>query len=292
MMTLEEQILTRKLACPVTRQALHFGADGKSLVTSDGKSKYPLRNGRVPILLQNPETVQAYAQSSERMNKEYDARALRSFQNRLRAGLISDYRSRKSRDAFSRVFDHQPAEALCLSVGGGPRRPHPILVNLIIAPFPNVDIVADAHFLPYCNDTTQAIFCEAVLEHLADPGSAVREMNRILVPGGLVHAVTPFLQPYHGYPHHYQNFTLQGHSRLFEVNGFRVVEAGTCVGPVYTMASLMSTFLHEYVPGGRWLAKIWTFCSLAIRPVDLLIHLKKNSHILASTTYLVAEKSR
>jgi hypothetical protein len=54
----------------------------------------------------------------------------------------------------------------------------------------------------------------------------------------------------------------------------------------------MSTFLYEYVPGGRWLAKIWSVFALFLRPIDRFIHLKDNAHIMASTTYLVAEKKR
>jgi ubiquinone/menaquinone biosynthesis C-methylase UbiE len=57
-------------------------------------------------------------------------------------------------------------------------------VNVNIGPFPKVDVVADAHLLPYADGSVDAIFCEAVLEHLAEPGQSVREMHRVLRRGG------------------------------------------------------------------------------------------------------------
>ena len=64
-------------------------------------------------------------------------------------------------------------------------REHPSLVNVNIGPFPNVDVVADAHHLPYADASVDAIFCEAVLEHLAQPHEAVKEMFRVLPARGL-----------------------------------------------------------------------------------------------------------
>jgi hypothetical protein len=42
------------------------------------------------------------------------------------------------------------------------------------------------------------------------------EIARVLKPGGKLLCQMPFLQPLHGYPHHYFNATHQGLRRLFE----------------------------------------------------------------------------
>jgi hypothetical protein len=39
---------------------------------------------------------------------------------------------------------------------------------------------------------------------------------RVLKPGGKLICAVPFLQPLHGYPHHYYNMTHQGLRALFE----------------------------------------------------------------------------
>jgi hypothetical protein len=42
------------------------------------------------------------------------------------------------------------------------------------------------------------------------------ELLRVLKPGGEIICCVPFLQPLHGYPHHYYNMSGQGLKNLFE----------------------------------------------------------------------------
>jgi predicted SAM-dependent methyltransferase/uncharacterized protein YbaR (Trm112 family) len=279
------------LICPVTRQPLTLSKDGVSLVTADGSRRYPLVRGRVPVILRDPEASAKYAASSDRMSSEYTEEALARQQTpwrRIKARLIYDYRSAQSRAAFERVFADPAGRHL--AIGGGPSRAHPTHVNLNIAAFPNVDIVADAHELPYEDGTVDAIYVEAVLEHLQRPGDAVKEMYRVLRPGGRVWASTPFMQAYHGYPDHYQNFTVTGHQLLFQHAGFQIEEAGAHVGPMFTMVSLTATFLRTYFPGGRALSFLWGAAGALLRPFDALLHKHADAYVLASTTYLVARR--
>jgi SAM-dependent methyltransferase len=55
-----------------------------------------------------------------------------------------------------------------------------------------------------------------VLEHVRDPFRGAAEIVRVLKPGGKLMCAVPFLQPLHGYPHHYYNMTHQGLRALFE----------------------------------------------------------------------------
>lgn len=48
--------------------------------------------------------------------------------------------------------------------------------------------------LPFAAETFDVIWCSEVLEHLFDPGFAVREMHRVLAPGGRLLVTVP----YHG----------------------------------------------------------------------------------------------
>jgi SAM-dependent methyltransferase len=292
-MQVARQVELRKLVCPKSRQPLRIDSTSALLLTADGAFQYPLLRNRVPILLEDLQQAQSYVQSSTRMVKEYgleyQARQ-KSLPVKIKTCLMQDYRSSDSRRAFASLFDRGSTEPLYLSIGGGPGRPHPQLVNLNIGPFPNVDVVADALRLPYADQSVDAVYCEAVLEHLIDPCQAVREMQRVLVRGGRVFAATPFLQAYHGYPHHYQNFTISGHQQLFSAGHFRILESGVCVGPAYTLVSLTHTFLQEYLPFGKLLSKAWGLAGALLRPLDKYFNLRENAHVMASTTYLLAEK--
>ncbi len=204
-----------------------------------------------------------------------------------------DHRSSQAEQAFDETVAQRSADALCLSVGGGPIRRHPNLVNVNIGLFANVDVVGDAYSLPYASGGVDAIYCEAVLEHLEYPNEAVAEMYRVLRPEGQLFAVTPFLQRFHGYPNHYQNFTVVGHQRLFARAGFTIRSAGVCVGPTYALLDLISASAR-YVPT-RFLSqaiyRALRLLSIPIRPLDRWLNKHPDAHVLSSSTYVHAVKS-
>jgi hypothetical protein len=291
-----------KLACPATGSALH--TTGESLLaTRDGAHTYQVLPNGVPLLLTDPERIKEYLAASE-MPREYheiarsserpEAAGAKGLVRKVKAWLHQDYRTDKSLAAAERLFQGLPAGSLCVSVGGGPNRDHPRLVNLNIGPFANVDLVADAHRLPFADGSVDAVYSSAVLEHLYAPTKAAAEMFRILKPGAKVFARTPFLQQYHGYPHHYQNFTLTGHRRLFEDAGFAVDEEGVDVGPTYAFIHITNYYLQEFAPfplRSRPFRFFWSlFANACLKRMDRKMNLRENAHILASTTFLLGHK--
>lgn len=290
--SLEDQIAGRKLVCPQTRKPLLVEAD--RLVTDDGARSYPLSNG-VPVLLSAERSAAYLSQQNAAMAAEYGQSRPGSVRSAYRAleRTVGDMRTPESQQAFNAIFRDLPEDALCLSIGGGPSRVHPALVNLNIGPFGNVDVVADAYELPYADGCVDAVHCEAVLEHLEFPETAVGEMYRVLRPGGQAFAATPFLQPFHGYPDHYQNFTMTGHRRLFERAGFEVLAAGTCVGPSFALRDLAANYLRAVLPGGtagRLGSRIFALLTLPFLGLDRWANRRPLSSHLASTTYLRVRK--
>ena len=285
-----EQIDSGKLVCPQTHQRLRVAGAGR-LVTVDGTHAYRL-NGTVPILLVDDERqLEHQMDHGGSMHAEYSARGrTTSLQRVVRwlGAVGGDHRTRASAAAFQAVVGNQPADALCISVGGGPNRVHPNLVNVNLAQVENVDVVADAYALPYATGSVDAIHCEAVLEHLETPAQAVAEMHRVLRPGGELFAATPFLQAFHAYPSHFQNFTVIGHNRLFERAGFEVRSSGTCVGPTFALTDLASHYLRSYVPTRLASRGMWALTRVLFLPFRLLdrwIETSPDSHLMASTVY-------
>ena len=78
------------------------------------------------------------------------------------------------------------------------------------------DIAGDLQDMPLADESLDAIICTEVLEHVTDPMLAVREMWRVLKPGGILLASAPFLWPWHGTAdyHDYWRFTHEGWARL------------------------------------------------------------------------------
>lgn len=59
------------------------------------------------------------------------------------------------------------------------------------------DLLCDAHFLPFRDAAFDCVYSAAVLEHLACPWLAVREMFRVTRPGGACLGTVAFLEPLH-----------------------------------------------------------------------------------------------
>lgn len=276
------------IVCPVTKKKLKVV--GKILLSED--EKYLVKDS-VPILIARKSNIKAYSKSSNRMNMEYKKTmqlAKNSWFNQLRS---YDYRTKSSKEAEHALFQNTDNKSICLSIGGGPQRQHRQLLNLNISNFPNVDIVGDAHILPFKSNTVDCIYSNAVFEHLHSPQIACKEMWRVLKKGGRAYITTPFLQSYHGYPNHYQNFTLTGHNLLFEKQGFKIISSGTSVGPTTAVRFMIAKYLLHFFPKplNLILRGLWEPISLILGSLDLIFRDHPKSHFLASTNFALIEKN-
>ena len=89
------------------------------------------------------------------------------------------------------------------------------VINVEIVDYASTDILAVGEKLPFADGSFDAALSLAVLEHVRDPFQCARELARVVKPGGEILVDVPFLQPVHGFPHHYYNMTAQGLARLF-----------------------------------------------------------------------------
>lgn len=121
---------------------------------------------------------------------------------RLRRLAAADHRHPRYQAHFAALPGSLGPAGLCLAVGGGPTRAHRRLTNLSIAPLANIEVVGDAHALPFAAGRLGGIHREAVLEHPEDPDGGSRPGRGGDVPrpppGGLVLAATSFPQAFHG----------------------------------------------------------------------------------------------
>lgn len=80
---------------------------------------------------------------------------------------------------------------------------------------PRIDLVGDAHGLPFADACFDAVVCTEVFEHLWDPPAAAREMIRVLKPNGRLVLTTRFCFPLHDRPGDFWRFTPYTLCRLF-----------------------------------------------------------------------------
>ncbi len=90
----------------------------------------------------------------------------------------------------------------------------------IYAPEQGPDYVGLADDLPIENASFDAVLCTQVLEHVPEPAAVLRELYRVLRPGGWLWLTTPLTWYLHELPHDYYRYTPAGLAYLATAAGF------------------------------------------------------------------------
>jgi SAM-dependent methyltransferase len=151
-------------------------------------------------------------------------------------------------DPMAEILRQKP-DARVLVIGAGEREHAGDVTYTDVAFAKNVACICDAHDLPFEDGAFDAVFAEAVLEHVCDPQRVVAEIIRVLSPEGFVYAVTPFLQPVHMGAYDFTRFTYLGHRRLFRQ--FDDLGSGMVGGPGYSAIHLTRDLILSLSDKGR-----------------------------------------
>jgi ubiquinone/menaquinone biosynthesis C-methylase UbiE len=112
------------------------------------------------------------------------------------------------------------------------------------------DLLCDSHFLPFRDQSFDVVYSVAVTEHLACPPLAVREMFRVLKPGGYYLGNVSFLEPWHD-------------NSFFHMTPLGVAELLIGAG-----------FEPRHIWPGRGYSGYYALCAMGFRsPLRLLKHL-------------------
>lgn len=110
---------------------------------------------------------------------------------------------RDSRQFMSVLQDALPRPADVLDLGCGPRDQAVPIAHLghryvgVDWSSDQADFLVDAHSLPFTDELFDCIFSYAVLEHLYNPFVAIREIDRVLKPGGIYMGTVSQGEPFH-----------------------------------------------------------------------------------------------
>lgn len=158
------------------------------------------------------------------------------------------------------------------TIGSGAERlyddPATDVIGFDVYASPNVQLVADAHSLPFIDAAFDAVWVQAVLEHVLQPDVVVAEIHRVLTPRGLVFAGTPFMQQVHEGAYDFTRFTEFGHRWLFR--RFERIDSGITGGPgtaaIWSFRYLVTGLCRSRKAG--WLAAA---CLFWLRYLDALV---------------------
>jgi uncharacterized protein YbaR (Trm112 family)/SAM-dependent methyltransferase len=209
------------LACPACRATLE--RQGNELICTAGH-RFPIVKG-VPILFPDGRGLEIKHEAPLTVRGGYDPWVHRTVMQSLTRGHI--------------VVD----------IGAGNMMlDDPCIIRTDVTLTPYVDLVADAHALPFKDESVDYVLSLAVLEHLHNPFIAGQEMFRVLRRGGYVYCDTNFVFCYHGYPHHYFNSSLHGIKQVFGL--FTELRTGVppYQMPSYALENYISTYLQHFKP--------------------------------------------
>ena len=114
-----------------------------------------------------------------------------------------------------------------------------------IYPSPTTDYIADGHYLPFKDGSFDAVWIQAVLEHVVSPEKVVDEIHRVLDRKGIVYAETPFMQQVHMGAYDFHRYTMLGHRYLFKK--FNQLNIGSTQGPGVALAWSIRYFIWSLV---------------------------------------------
>ena len=100
---------------------------------------------------------------------------------------------------FARLLDNHRPGGISVEIGAGPgflKRMAPEVVTTDVVFCPWLDAVADAQHLPFKSGSVMNIVGLDVLHHLEAPLETLREVSRVLLPGGRCVLVEPWITPF------------------------------------------------------------------------------------------------
>jgi SAM-dependent methyltransferase len=150
----------------------------------------------------------------------------------------------------------------------------------------NIHIFSPLHKIPKPDGFFDAIICNAVLEHVANPDDVLNEFARVCRPGGILYLGVPFLQPEHKDPTDYQRYTADGLTLLAERHGFRVEK----VEALHNVYTTFAWLVIEWLEARQCLRNTLLKCIFYPPLAYLTRYSKEQVYSLASGYRLVARR--
>lgn len=113
----------------------------------------------------------------------------------------------------------------------------------------DIDLVVDAHKLPFADQSLDMIIAGQVMEHTIRPWVVANEMQRVIKPGGLIHIESPMCFSFHAIPYDFYRFTFMGMRSLFplcKISKAFITEAGGNTAGLVNSEVLINSFSGRY----------------------------------------------
>jgi SAM-dependent methyltransferase len=204
----------------------------------------------------------------------------------------------QARRQVEAVLARAPAGARVVDLGAGGRKISPETICVDFVPDASTNVVADVERLPFRDGSLDLVYATGLFEHVADERALIREIARVLRPGGIVHVEVPFLEQYHEDPIDCRRLTVPGLELSMQREGFHTLARGAHIGPTVTMLNAVARWCALWFDGRSVVARglsfaVFTGLSALFWPLKFLDGIlieKENAHHLAMGVYYTGTK--
>jgi SAM-dependent methyltransferase len=199
---------------------------------------------------------------------------------------------------LGRVLGDTPADARIIDLGAGGRVIRKGVITVDFLPAQGTRVLGDGEHLPFGDGTIDLVVGTGLLEHVRDERRLLREVYRVLKPGGRAHFEVPFLENYHADPIDSRRFTVPGLVDVCRMHGLEPSHSGVHIGPTVTVLTTLRYYVALVFEGRSKLSKIVStgaFAALSVlswpfKFLDRFLIGKPSAHRLAFGVYCTATK--
>ncbi len=132
----------------------------------------------------------------------------------------------------------------------------------------NADFYYDGHIFPFENNSFDSLVINQVFEHVFNPDAFLKEVLRVLKPGGKLLMTVPFVWDEHEQPHDYARYSSFGLQFILEKHGFNIVEQRKSVNDFRVIFQLVNAYLYKkMMSSNQYLNLVLAF--LVMSPINV-----------------------
>jgi SAM-dependent methyltransferase len=282
-----------KYACPICHGKV-IPQETATLACQDCMQQFPVRNGQPDFRLD------ALLTEQEEVSEDETEKWQNQIKNTLRRhpGLFrflvltlgTSLQLGESSQKFINALGHQ---AQILSVGAGVLRLKGNVTHLDYEPHSHLEVVGDAHYLPFPTQTFDAVVCETVLEHVVEPERVINEIFRVLKPGGKVYILMPFMYCFHAAPNDFHRMTHRG--LAYRMRAFEIEKLSVFAGPTSALTNVLVEWCALFFSFGsrrlyRVLSLFFLILFVPLKLIDFVLTFHPEAVRLASVLLCIGRK--
>jgi ubiquinone/menaquinone biosynthesis C-methylase UbiE len=183
--------------------------------------------------------------------------------------LLNLFFKKFTRPRLEEFLEKYTTQKYTLNLGGGAglyKKYFPNSVCLDIKKREGVDVVGDAHNIPFSDNIFDIVLCTNMLGDCERPYQVASEVERVLKPRGLVILNAPFFFPINDIPNDYWRFTPYSLEKMFK--NFNKKELTPMFGQMETISILFQRLAYQS-KGSRFKRLIFAIISTVLFRLNL-----------------------